>query len=387
MRKKLTGALVIVGKSTDCPDLEYASGFRAVDPVVLVQKGKNQWLVVPRLEFGRAKREVKTSAFREHYPRVRWHVETLTPNMLNMTRKQSARFSEWVIHTVKYAGARSVTVPPPFPHGIARQLEQAGIKVVVAKTELFPERAIKTNDELRKIRQSQQAAVIAMRTAIAMIAGSEIDRQGFLRSEGNQLTSERLRGVIEKVLVEHECFCRELIVAGGRQSADPHEMGEGPLRAHEPIVIDIFPQHLKHGYWGDLTRTVVRGRASPRLRRMYAAVRAAQSVALSSIRAGTRCSAVHRRAVAEFKRRHFVTQREKDESSGFIHSTGHGVGLAIHETPSLGFSSGRLKARNVVTVEPGLYYPDVGGVRIEDTVVVTSQGWRYLVPCEKRLEV
>jgi Xaa-Pro aminopeptidase len=152
--------------------------------------------------------------------------------------------------------------------------------------------------------------------------------------------------------------------------------------------MDIFPQHLEHGYWGDLTRTVVRGKAPARLRRMYQAVRAAQAAALAAIRPGVKCATVHERAAAEMKRRGFATVMEGAEASGFIHGTGHGVGLSIHEEPALADGvDGRLRAGHVVTVEPGLYYPGFGGVRIEDTVVVTPGGWRYLAPCEKRLEV
>jgi Xaa-Pro aminopeptidase len=354
---------------------------------VFLQSDGKQYLVVPELELGRARRETESSAFRDHYPNADWDVEVFSPKTLGIEKQRQARLSAWAQKVIQKANVNSVIVLPQFPYGIARKLEKMHIKLTAAKEELFPERAVKTADELRKIRQAQQAAVIAMRTAIAAIADSEIDRDGFLRAEGKAQTSERIRRVIEKALIEHDCFCRDIIVAGGVQGADPHEMGEGPLRAHEAIVIDIFPQHLKHGYWGDLTRTVVRGRANARLKRMYSAVRAAQSAALSAIRPGVKSATVHGCAVAEFKRRKFATGAENGRPFGFIHSTGHGVGLAIHEAPSVGRAEGRLKSGNVITVEPGLYYPDIGGIRIEDTVVVTSQGWRYLVPCEKRLEV
>ena len=385
--KKLTEAVLLVGKSADCPDLEYVSGFRAVDPVVFLQTHGKQYLVVPELELGRARRETETSAFRDHYPNTDWNIEIFSPKTLGIGKQRQTRLGDWALKLLQKTGVKSIIVPPQFPYSIAHKLEQARIKVSVAKGELFSERAVKTADELRKIRQSQQAAVIAMRTAIAAIANSEIDRNGFLRAEGKPQTSERIRRVIEKVLIEHDCFCRDIIVAGGVQGADPHEIGQGPLRAHEAIVIDVFPQHLKHGYWGDLTRTVVRGRADSKLRRIYSAVRVAQNVALSSIKAGVKSATVHRCAEAEFKRRRFRTGAEDGKPFGFIHSTGHGVGLAIHEAPSVGRAEGRLKSGNVITIEPGLYYPDIGGIRIEDTVVVTPQGWRYLVPCEKRLEV
>jgi Xaa-Pro aminopeptidase len=201
------------------------------------------------------------------------------------------------------------------------------------------------------------------------------------------LTSERVRRAILRTLLEHDCFAREVIVAGGAQAADPHVQGEGPLRASEAIVLDIFPQHLGHGYWGDLTRTVVKGKPPAELKRMYGAVKAAQMAALRAVRAGVQGASVHGRAVAEFKRRGYETREIKGRAAGFIHGTGHGLGLAIHEAPSVSAAEGRLRAGNVITVEPGLYYPDAGGVRIEDAVVVTRTGCRLLARCEKRFEV
>lgn len=385
--KKSTTALLLIGKAPDNPDIEYASGFRAVDPVVLLQQGNVQRLVVPDLEEGRARRETSSSAFREHHSTVDWQVEVLTPRMLGVTERRRGRLSEWALRLLKIAGIRRVTVERAFPLAAARRLERAGVRVTIAEGELFPTRRIKTLREIGRITQSQQAAVIAMRAALARIGDSDIDGNGFLREGARILTSEDVRRLIERTLVEHDCFCREIIVAGGMQGSDPHETGSGPLRAHEPIVIDIFPHHLSHGYWGDLTRTVAKGHPSPMVRRMYSAVRAAQAAALECIRPGVKGSSVHGRAVSEIKRRGFKTGTENGRGYGFIHGSGHGVGLAIHEAPSLGRGNDRLKAGNVVTVEPGLYYPEVGGVRIEDTVVVTPDGWRYLVPCEKRLEV
>jgi Xaa-Pro aminopeptidase len=385
--KKLTGTLLLVGKASDCPDLEYATGFRAVDPVVFVQSGESQYLVVPELEVGRARRESDSSAFREHHSTVNWRVEVLSPKMLGITEQKRGRLSEWALRLLKRLETVAVNVPPWFPHGVAERLERRGVRVSVSKEDLFPDRGVKTLYEIANITQSQQAAVIAMRTAIALIADSEIDQNDYLRNGSKFVTSEDVRRVIEEVLVEHDCFCGETIVAGGTQSADPHERGSGPLRAHEPIVMDIFPRHLEHGYWGDLTRTVIKGRPSATLRKMYAAVKAAQSAALTCLKPYVRCATVHRRATQEVKRRGFRTGTESGRPFGFIHGTGHGVGLAIHEAPSLGLADGRLKAGNVVTVEPGLYYPDVGGIRIEDTVVVTPEGWRYLVPCEKNFEL
>jgi Xaa-Pro aminopeptidase len=366
--------VVLLGDADTCPDIEYATGFRAVDPVVFLRKGSRRCLVVPQLEFGRAERTAPG-------------VAVFSPEKLGLSGARRGRLSDWTHELLKHERVRSILVPGMFPHGVAVRLQRKGVRVTVAKTPLFPERAVKRPEEVRRIKEAQQAAVIAMRAAIHRIAETRIDANGYLILKGRKVTAEDVQRVITRVLVEHDCLSKDTIVAGGMQAVDPHETGAGPLKAREAIVIDIFPKHLHHGYWGDLTRTVVRGSAPASLRTMYQAVKAAQTAALNRVRAGTRADGVHRAAVAEFEKRGFKTEIVEGKGSGFVHSTGHGVGLAIHEAPPVGMAKERLKAGNVITIEPGLYYPGIGGIRIEDTVVVTPNGWRYLVPCEKKFEV
>lgn len=374
-RKKSTGARLIVGVPLENPDLLYASGFRAVDPVVLLDCNGARTLVVSPMESSRAAREC---------PRV----SVMDSKSLRLGRSERGRLSSWALHLVRRCGVRAVLVAPTFPLGVARRLETAGVRLSVARGPLYPERLVKNADELRAIAESQQAAVIAMRAAVRMIADSSIDGDNVLRFARRPLTAEDVRRAIERVLLEHDCAGHDLIVACGQYATDPHAVGTGPLLANKPIVIDIFPQHKQHGYWGDLTRTVVRGRASHELRNLYQAVRAAQQAALAAVRPGVRGATVHACAVRALEERGYRTGVKDGRGFGFIHGTGHGVGLAIHEGPTLGPASEfRLRSGHVVTVEPGLYYPEMGGVRIEDTVVVTAHGWRYLVPCEKRFEV
>jgi Xaa-Pro aminopeptidase len=270
-----------------------------------------------------------------------------------------------------------------FPLAAARELEAAGVKLDVEDGGLFPGRAIKSADERRALAQSQRAEVAGMRAAFALIASSRIGRGGWLMEGGRRLTSERVRAEIRRVLCAHACGTRDIIVAGGRQAVDPHEAGQGALRAHESIVIDIFPRHLEHGYWGDITRTVVRGTPSPELAAMEAAVRAAHAAALRLVRAGAEAGAVHEAAASEIARRGFRNATVDGRPEGFVHGTGHGVGLDIHEPPWVTPRGGRLRAGHVITIEPGLYYAAVGGVRIEDTVCVEKGGYRLLASCPK----
>jgi Xaa-Pro aminopeptidase len=256
----------------------------------------------------------------------------------------------------------------------------ARVRVDVSEERLFPERAVKRRREVAWIRQAQRAAAAGLDRALMVLKASRETRDGVLIWRGQPLTSERLRSEIHQVLLAHGCGGFETIAACGPASADPHERGHGRLRARQPIVLDIFPRGLTHGYWGDLTRTVVKGPPSAVLQAMYAAVKEAHGAALAAVGPRVACRTVHRVASGVFERLGFRTETAARRPKGFIHGTGHGVGLEVHESPSVSARPGRLRAGNVITIEPGLYDPAVGGVRIEDTIEVTSGGWRWVWP-------
>jgi Xaa-Pro aminopeptidase len=372
--KKLTSPRLMVNSSFDATDILYASGFAAVDPFLFLQAGDKKILVVSILELGRA---VATGR----------GVQVLTPGELKLPKKMRRNLGGWAIGLLRHEKIRRVEVSAGFPLGMAEKIRRAGVRVKVSRHPPYPEREVKSADEIKRMQQSQAAAVHAMKMAVDLIRRAKVSRSGELMANGRRLTSEEVRQAIDVELMKHDCSARETIVACGTDSAQPHERGSGPLRANEPIVIDIFPQHRQHGYWGDLTRTIVKGRASDRIRNMFAAVKAAQNAALKKVRVGTRADKVHEEVEAVFKKHGFVTAVKDGVAEGFIHSTGHGVGLDVHEAPSISILPTPLKKGNVITIEPGLYYPDVGGVRMEDTVVVTSKGWEVLFPCKVPFEV
>ena len=227
-----------------------------------------------------------------------------------------------------------------------------------------------------------------MKAAIQQIASSEILKNGMLRYEKKILTSEMVRATIGHALLDLECIAEETIVAGGPLSADPHERGTGPLYAGQPIVIDIFPRSGKTGYWGDITRTVCRGPAPAALKKQYNAVKAAQAAQLKSVKPGIWMDSIHKIGADLMGTRGFKTEILNDTPQGFIHGTGHGVGLEIHEAPRVSPANHqKLRAGHIITIEPGLYYPEIGGVRIEDTIAVTKDGVKMLASCIKQLEI
>lgn len=374
MAKELTGTKVLVEGAGQCSDLLYGSGFHPVDPVVFVDGGRRRTLVVPMLEYGRAKLEC---------PGVR----VVLPEELGIPKEQRRRLAAWVVAAVQAHRVKRVVVGAFFPAAMLRALEEAGIAVTVWAGAMYPDRARKRPDEVAHITQAQRAAVAAMHTAEAMLRTATVGRGGVLRLGGRLLTSERVREEIDLVLLRHGCTARDTIVAGGAQAADPHDRGNGPLRAGTTIVVDIFPQHKQSHYWGDITRTFCKGPPPPALAALYRTVKAAQLRALAMIRPGVKGPAIHGMIAQFFEEQGYPMTVKDGVVRGFFHGTGHGVGLEIHEAPSISTVDTALAAGHVVTVEPGLYDPDLGGVRIEDTVLVTERGAKILRSYPKRFEV
>ncbi|MDQ3927471.1 MAG: Xaa-Pro peptidase family protein, partial [Actinomycetota bacterium] len=253
-------------------------------------------------------------------------------------------------------------------------------------------RRAKTEEEISYIERTQRAVESACARAVGILEEASVGEDGTLLYGGEVLTSERLRSEIDVELLRRGYAADGTITASGGQAADPHERGHGPLRAGESIILDIFPVDKASRYYADMTRTFVKGEPSPELQRMYDAVFEGQEAALSMIRAGVNGRDVHKKVsdiLYQAGYKTLVHDQKPGEplQEGFIHGTGHGVGLEIHEAPRISIANEELIPGDVVTVEPGLYDPEVGGVRIEDLVVVTEDGCHNLTnfPKEFRL--
>lgn len=262
--------------------------------------------------------------------------------------------------------------------GLYAKLRSLGLDVRPADGPLFPEREIKTAEEAAAIREGNRSSAAGIAAAERVLRASR-PRGRKLMHQGAPLTSERLKTAIEIACLEAGGLSQNTIAAGGDQGCDPHHRGTGPLRPNQLIVIDVFPRIIRTGYFGDMTRTFLRGRASDAQRALVAAVRDAQLAALAKVRAGISAKEPHLAAATVFTDRGFKTKHTSKGSIGFIHGTGHGLGLAIHEPPRMNSTADApLKLGTAVTVEPGLYYPGIGGCRIEDVVQVTNGAPRLL---------
>ena len=248
--------------------------------------------------------------------------------------------------------------------------------------------AIQIDENYAEFQQlAEQEFVSEEQAAEDLIAGAEV-REGSLYQEGEPLTSEAVKTEIEVTLLRHGCALDETIVACGADAADPHERGSGPLAANEPIIVDIFPQNKASKYHADMTRTFCRGEPDDTVREWYDLTEEAYRAALDAVEPGVEGEAIHDAACDVYEDAGLPTLRSDEAAeTGFIHSTGHGVGLDVHEGPRIGPGVDVLEPGHVITIEPGLYDPDVGGVRIEDLVVVTEDGSENLTDYRVELEV
>ena len=282
-------------------------------------------------------------------------------------------------------GDPTVLAPASIPHDAAVYLERAG-NDLASTDAVAAARARKTAAEVDRLRRVQRAAVAGMAGAEAVLAESEIvegadeepkdGRRSPLRWEGEPLTTERLRREVNRVLAARGVRdAGNTVIGAGPSAADLHYVGDDPIRPGETVLLDISPRS-PDGYYGDVTRTFVVDGDGGWERRAYVAVEAAREAALAEIEPGVPAKTVHGEAAAELAAYGFEPNAAEGEA-GFTHGTGHGVGVSLHEGPSLS-GAGELRPGHVVTVEPGVYDPDIGGVRLEDLILVTDDGYEIL---------
>jgi Xaa-Pro aminopeptidase len=369
-------ARLIVADSEHDANLLYATGFFAPDPFIFLEIRGKRYAVLSDLEIDRARRQATVD-----------RVLSCT-RYLNLLKRQGIskpRLSDVVRLVLKEFRVRTVAVPSSFPLGLAKKLR--GIRIRVMPEPFFPEREVKTPQEVRKICRALWMAEEGMRAAMDALHACRIGRDNFLYRRGQKVTAEHLQGVIGAAVAGLGGVAWRSIVACGNQGCDPHESGHGPLRAHQPIIIDIFPRDMSTGYHGDITRTVVRGRASDAVKKLWLTVEQAQDIAFDKLRAGVDGRDVHQTVVDFFKSEGYPTGQYRGRMRGFFHSTGHGLGLEVHELPRLSVVSAPLKTGHVVTVEPGLYYWGIGGVRLEDVALIGVRRSRCLTQFPKLLEI
>ena len=371
-------AALIVAPSEGDANMLYAVGFFVPDPFIFFQHKNAKYAVMSDLEIDRAKKQA-------HVDRVL--SLSLYQKKLRKLGKSPATMADILDSLFRERGIRSLVVPANFSALLADQLREKGYNLSIKRDPFWNERETKSNREVKQIAESLRIARLGLEAGIRMLKRTASKRDGYLYFNGSRLTSEMLKTAVNTTIMAQGWLPSHTIISSGNQCVDPHHEGSGPIKANTSIIFDIFPRSQQNGYFGDLSRTVVRGRASEKLKDIYATVQAGQKIGFEQIRDGINGKQVHQNILDLFEARGFHTGRINGRMQGFFHGTGHGLGLDIHEAPRIAPVDATLRTGHVVTVEPGLYYLGVGGVRLEDVVVVTAKGNRNLTDCPQFLEI
>ena len=370
-------ATLFIAASEHDSNLYYATRFMAPDPFIYLEIKGERLMVMSDLEMDRARTQASVD-------RVLSYSE-----IEQKAKKQGIKDPTAVdiVHVVlKESKIRRLSVPANFPVIHAARLQERGYSLKPKRDPFYEQRVVKTAEEVRHIEDAQRATEEAVAAAHALLRRAEIkDEQLWL--DGEVVTSERIKKFVNVKLMERDCIAQHTIVAGGEQACDPHNEGSGPLPAHRSIIFDVFPRSATSRYFADMSRTVIRGKVSQELKRLYGAVKDAQEDAIDKIKDGVDGMKIHQGICARFEKAGYKTGLVNGRMQGYFHGTGHGVGLDIHEAPRISRTGSLLQEGHVVTVEPGLYYPGLGAVRIEDMVLVTKDGCRNLTNFPKIFEL
>ncbi|HJJ33157.1 MAG TPA: Xaa-Pro peptidase family protein [Methanocorpusculum sp.] len=371
IRRQNCDAYVIYDSAENC-DMRYLSRFPASDPYLyLCTKEGHESLIVASMEELRAEKESRC-------PVISRTAAGFTEYLADGCSADEAA-AKMIKNRCGGGDRTRLLVPYSMPAGFARALS-AHAEVVIDAGTVNSMRAVKSPEEIEEIRAVQHENEKGVHLAVDAVRKSEISENDALYFEDAPLTSEKIRKILHEAFYDAGLEDRDTIISCGPNTALPHAKGEGQLFARQPIVMDVFPRGAS-GYFADMTRTVSKGKPDDAVCAMYKTVHDAKELAASMIRPGISGAEVHNAVSTYFKEQGFETAG----TSGFIHSLGHGVGLAIHESPSLSPRGETLLEGHVVTIEPGLYYPGCGGVRLEDMGAVTENGFDRFTIFEEEL--
>jgi Xaa-Pro aminopeptidase len=368
---------LIVAASETNADMLYATGFHVPDAFAFVESGGRTAILLSDLEIDRGRKQARVDV-----------VEAYSELQAALRRRQKTEptHAEIIAAFARKHRASRPLVPGDFPAGLAAALAQSGVIIKPVDGHFWPCREFKTAPEIAALSAASRITETGLARATEILKAARIRKDRKLEWGGSVLTAERLRAELEAAMLFQGGFAlNNSIVAGGEQACDPHERGHGPLRAHELIILDIFPRAAKTGFYGDLTRTVVRGRASDAQRRLWETCLEGQKLALKALKPGADGKQIQDDVRAFFTTAGYPTEQKKGRWQGFFHGLGHGLGLELHEEPRIART--KLQPGQVFTVEPGIYIPGVGGVRHEDVVVINERGHRVLSRFPKPLEI
>ena len=369
--------LLYASPETD-KNIYYISRFKAPDPYTFIQKDDTTYLLASSLEYERAK---KTARVDQVLPYFKYSKKLKEKN------GKEPKLAKVISTVLEDLQIQEVLVPHNFPYGLALELSNNGIALKISEDAIFPQRLIKSEEEKNNIQDASDETERALVKAVAFLQNCSIKDQQILNPQGEVVTCEMVRNIIDSHLYFHGYLAKDTIVATGKQNVDPHNKGKGPIAPHQSLIIEIFPQSQDNYYCADMTRTLVKGDIPPELQKLYDTVLKAQQKALTMVKEQMQVKDIHLFIKQLFKENSYPTGILNGSMQGFFHGTGHGLGLDIHEAPRVSENEFNLQIGNVITIEPGLYYYKTGGVRIEDTVYVTKNGCHNFNRFPKVLQV
>jgi Xaa-Pro aminopeptidase len=392
LKEKGVDAIFLYSESAKEANMYYLTRFLAPDPFIYLKKiSEEPVIVVSQMEYSRARKESIVKDVRSYMDYNLYEIIKSAPDPKIGSLKFIANVAK------KELGIDTkICVPPNFPTMIADALRKEGLTITPMFDVIEKARETKEPDEIREIRAVQRVVDKAAEKVINLIANADVDGKGRLvtKVDGRKeiLKVGKVRAILGHEFLENGCTVEEeTIIACGPKGADPHYSGnpEDELVANQPIILDIFPKSIRKRYYTDMTRTIVKGKASKKVKEMFEAVLEARNASIDAIKAGVQGNEAYNICCNVLEKAGYATTRGgKQITKGFTHGLGHGVGLQVHEGPSLSeFYKFALEEHNVITVEPGLYDPKIGGVRIEDTVEVTKRGCNNFAKTEIFLEI
>ena len=370
--------LLLHGDTERSAALRHEIPLAIIDPLLFAEADGRHYVLTTRLESARVKRALPEAEVLDYFELGYKALVEGGKSIAEAGREVEAR-------AVRQIGVQEATVPGDFPLALGDRLRQDGVVLTVDDRAVDLRRRAKTPVELDGIRAAQRAAEAGMTAASELLARAAPRADGRLQVDGKPLLAEDVRATMRAACAEHGAPCPPDVIVASVWQGNGHEPGSGPLPAGLPIHIDIWPRHEESACWADMARTFVVGDPATEHADLIAEQATLARSALEQARAAVRPGITGRElfdGVCEsFESAGYPTQRtsEPDEVAGFQYSLGHGVGLEVHESPSLGLAGhDPLVAGDVLAMEPGLWDRRVGGVTFEDLVLVTEAGCELL---------
>jgi Xaa-Pro aminopeptidase len=375
-------AILIHGDTVRTPELRHEVPLGIPDPFFYAEVGDRRLVAISAME---AMRVEALGTGLEVHPLEEFGADELRRSGLDI----HAYANELAVRIARGLGVGAAAVPRRFPLGIADALRGSGVELTVDQKLFDDRRRAKSAHELAGIRRAQKAAEAGVAVARDLLRRAE-QANGGLAVDGEQLTCELVKERIQAAFLAHGAVSDEMIVSHGPQTAIGHDMGSGAIGRDDVVLLDLFPVDVESACFADITRTFTVGNAPDEIREWYGLCREALALATAEIRPGVDGGDVHRLVSEYFAECGFPTLLTKREGEvlqdGFYHGLGHGVGLEVHESPSLGLIGEELVPGDVITIEPGLYRQGFGGVRVEDLLRVTDDGYELLTDCSYDLD-